>query len=174
MSATEKRKKMQTPGEPAKTPKAAGKQKTGPSRADGPVAQARAIFAKLGGKDTAAIREACLKAGINPGTTSVQLGKWRKENGIVVERGPKVKKAPAAKTKAAPAKKEKAPAKPKMDPVANAKPPKKTRAPALDTAKAERNMKAARAAKKAEQDKTPEPQAEERVPGQDDEEKAAA
>ena len=114
MASVAKRKKMQQPGTKTKT--ALGRQKPGPSRADGPVAKARAIFEKFGGKDTAAIREACVKAGINSGTTSVQLGKWRKEHGVVVERGPK--KSAAAKKKTSP--------KVKIDSVANAK-PKKTK-----------------------------------------------
>jgi hypothetical protein len=115
MSKEAKRKKMQQPSAATKKAAGTGKQKPGPSRADGPVAKARAIFAKHKGLDTAAIKTECVAAGINPGTTSVQLGKWRKENGVVVERGPKAAKAKKA-AKAEP--------KPKLDPVANAKPKK--------------------------------------------------
>lgn len=73
------------------------KVKVGEKRTDGPVAKAWAIFDKMNaaGKasDTPAIKEACAKAGINPGTTGVQLGRWRKENGIVkaVTKAAKVK-----------------------------------------------------------------------------------
>lgn len=181
MSKDAKRKKMQRPGtSPAtKAQTGTGRQKPGPSRADGPVAQARAIFEKLGGKDTVAIREACAKAGINPGTTSVQLGKWRKEKGIVVERGPSKKTvaaaAPVAKGKktTAPAKGKKAAkaeAAPKIDPVANAKPPKR---------KAKAKAKAA-PAKTDPNAPSPSDHGDEylknleRVPGQDDEERGDA
>lgn len=56
-------------------------------RIDGPVAKARSIFEKMKGQETPAILAACDKAGVNHGTATTQLGRWRKENGIVVKRG---------------------------------------------------------------------------------------
>lgn len=80
-------------------------------RADGPVAKIWAIADKLhaAGKGSKEMIEACTAEGINRGTIGVQLGKWRKKNGIIVKRGggPKVTKPatdkpkPAAKKKAA-------------------------------------------------------------------------
>lgn len=68
---------------PTKLVKAEAKQR----RADGPVAKAREIFEKMKGEDTAKILAACDKAEVNHGTATTQLGRWRKENGIVVKRG---------------------------------------------------------------------------------------
>jgi hypothetical protein len=56
-------------------------------RADGPVAKAREIFAKMKGEASIDIIAACVKAGVNKGTATTQLGRWRKENGIEVKRG---------------------------------------------------------------------------------------
>jgi hypothetical protein len=56
-------------------------------RADGPVAKARGIFEQMKDKDSAEIIKACEAAGINRGTATTQLGRWRKENNIVVKRG---------------------------------------------------------------------------------------
>lgn len=56
-------------------------------RTDGPVAKARGIFEEMKDKGTADILEACVEAGVNRGTATTQLGRWRKENGIVVKRG---------------------------------------------------------------------------------------
>lgn len=57
-------------------------------RADGPVAKARAIFEKMRDEtDSSKIIKACEDAGVNRGTATTQLGRWRKENGITVKRG---------------------------------------------------------------------------------------
>lgn len=82
-----------------------GGKKVGVARPDGPVAKARAIFEKMRGKETKEIKAACDAAKINPGTTSVQLGKWRKENGIVVARAKPKTKPAKPKAKAASKKK---------------------------------------------------------------------
>lgn len=106
-----------------KVEKAKAKQR----RSDGPVAKAREIFAKMKSSPTADILAACEKAGINRGTATTQLGKWRKENNIVVPRGgARVKKAKepakAKGKKDKPAAKAKTPAKGKKDkPAAKAK-----------------------------------------------------
>ena len=84
---------------PKKVEKAEAKQR----RADGPVAQVRALFETMKDKSTAEILDAAEKAGINRGTASTQLGRWRKEKGIVVKRGGARK--PKEKAAAAPAKK---------------------------------------------------------------------
>lgn len=73
-------------------------------RADGPVAQARAVFDELykANAETPSseyIEKACAK-GINRGTVTTQLGRWRKEKGIAVKRGGARKKG--AKGDAAP------------------------------------------------------------------------
>lgn len=85
----------------AAAPKKVTKVEASKKRADGPVAKARAIFEKMRDKTSAEITAACIAAGINKGTTNVQLGKWRKENGIVVQRGGGKKVAPKAKAKPA-------------------------------------------------------------------------
>lgn len=84
-----------------KTPKPVAKAAAKNKRADGPVAKARALFESMKGKDTADIIAACEKLGINKGTANTQLGRWRKEQGIVVKRGGPRKAKPAT----APAKK---------------------------------------------------------------------
>lgn len=63
-------------------------------RADGPVAQARMIFEAMKSEtDSSKIIAACEAKGINRGTATTQLGRWRKENGITVKRGGARKKA---------------------------------------------------------------------------------
>lgn len=89
-------------------PKKMKKAEASKRRADGPVAKARELFAKMKTEvvsDSAAVIAACLKAGINKGTASVQLGKWRKENNIVAKRAVKVKKTKKTDAKKAETKK---------------------------------------------------------------------
>lgn len=84
--------KAKTKTKAKKVEKAEAKQK----RADGPVAKARGIFEKMKDKDSSEIIKACEEAGVNRGTATTQLGRWRKENGIVVKRGGARKKAKEA------------------------------------------------------------------------------
>lgn len=73
-------------------------------RADGPVAKAREQFEKIHKANPEATSDvyikACEDAGVNRGTATTQLGRWRKEKGIAVKRGGARKKAEksAAKT----------------------------------------------------------------------------
>jgi hypothetical protein len=84
--------KAKTKTKAKKVEKAEAKQK----RADGPVAKARAIFEQMRTEtDSSAIIKACEAAGVNRGTATTQLGRWRKEEGIVVKRGGARKKAEA-------------------------------------------------------------------------------
>ncbi|MDZ4343960.1 MAG: hypothetical protein U1E51_16190, partial [Candidatus Binatia bacterium] len=106
------------------TPKKVQKVEASRKRADGPVAQARVIFEKMRNEtDSSKIIAACVAAKINKGTAGVQLGRWRKENGIVVKRGgaraKPVEKKAVPKPKAAVKDKKKEPAK---KPVTKSKP----------------------------------------------------
>ncbi len=74
----------------AAAPKKIQKVEASKRRADGPVAKLRELFAKMVSEvkgDSKAVLVAAEKLGINKGTTTVQLGKWRKEHGIQVQRG---------------------------------------------------------------------------------------
>jgi len=75
----------------AKVAKAEAKQR----RADGPVAKAREIFEKMRDASSADIIAACEAAGVNRGTATTQLGRWRKANNIQVKRGGARKKGDA-------------------------------------------------------------------------------
>ena len=126
----------------AAAPKKVQKVEASKRRADGPVAKLRELFAKMVSEvkgDSKAVLAAAAKLGINKGTTTVQLGKWRKENGIQVQRGGANNVKAKAGTK--PAKKEKPAAKvktkQKAEPAAKAKSPapkvkKGGGAPAMD------------------------------------------
>lgn len=102
--------KKQTAKKPKKQEKGEARQR----RADGPVAQARAIFEKMKDATSADIIAACEKAGVNRGTASTQLGRWRKENGIAVKRGGARKKSETQAT-AAPKKTKAAKSKPAVE-----------------------------------------------------------
>jgi hypothetical protein len=86
-----------------KKAKVVAKSEARQKRADGPVAQARAIFPTMKDKTTKEIVAACVKAGINKSTAATQLGHWRKENGIKPVKAAKAEK-PAKKAVAKPAK----------------------------------------------------------------------
>lgn len=84
---------------PKKKAKKVEKAEAAQRRADGPVAQARAVFDELhkANPETPSseyIEKACAK-GINRGTVTTQLGRWRKEKGIAVKRGGARKKGGA-------------------------------------------------------------------------------
>lgn len=74
-------------------------------RTDGPVHKARAMFEKMRESDSSEIIAACVAAGINKGTATTQLGRWRKENGIAVKRGGARSKTDKKAATDAPAKK---------------------------------------------------------------------
>lgn len=84
--------KKATKKKAAKVAKAEAKQR----RADGPVAKAREIFEKMKEEtDSSKIIKACEEVGVNRGTATTQLGRWRKEKGITVKRGGARKKGDA-------------------------------------------------------------------------------
>lgn len=73
---------------------------------DGAVAVSKFIFEEMKSEnDSSKIIAACVKAGVNKGTATTQLGRWRKAKGITVKRGgARIKKTKATdkpRTKAA-------------------------------------------------------------------------
>lgn len=98
-------------------------------RADGPVSKAREIFEKMYAANkevtSSEIIKACEDAGVNRGTATTQLGRWRKEKNITVKRGGARKKGDeksAAKKKDKPS-----PGKKKANPPQPALPKSKTK-----------------------------------------------
>lgn len=108
-------------------------------RADGPVAQARALFDKMkAAKATrGAMIAACIAAGINKSTANTQYGHWRKETNyqapaeVKADKPAKKKEAAKAETKSGskPKKKSAAASKPAAKPAAKKKSAKKKAAP---------------------------------------------
>lgn len=87
--------KLQVKRKASKIIKSETRAATAQRRADGPVAQARAIFDSMRDEtDREKIMAACAEKGINPATAATQLGRWRKDNGITVKRISKKNTAP--------------------------------------------------------------------------------